>query len=86
MPNNNPQNIAHTKLYRELKREFTKRQIPRHLFKETIHQVKLASKHTQVNWDASTLGGAFGWVESPQGHAYWGQLEHLIRVFPMPNH
>ena len=84
MPNKLPQNVAHSKLYRELKRRFKNRQIPAMLFKETIRQVMYASKFIDVDFDAPELSLAFTWNDSPQGREFWNELNSLILRFPAP--
>lgn len=78
------QNYAHTKLYRETKKVFKNRQIPRELFKQTIMHIKAADAHplVNVNWNASNIRAAFSWHDSPQGGDFWMELERMIHTFP----
>lgn len=79
-----PQNFAHTKLYRSLKDKFQQKRIPRELFKQTIWQLKRAYRHDSrnVDWSKSRLSSCMHWGSTIQGHDFWSDLDRAIETFP----
>ncbi len=79
-------NLAHTKLYRELKATFKRKRIPRELFKATVQQLKRAhyANPMLINWNNGRLSGCMHWATSIQGHDFWCDLDRAIETFPAP--
>jgi hypothetical protein len=40
---------------------------------------KVKAFDTPVLWDSKLIGGAFRWIDTPQGNRYWNALDEIIR-------